>query len=232
MPEKELEEVYASKGNEYERMVAREDYQNNIPAAIHKIRDLAGLDVIDTGAGTGRLAVMFAPIARSMRAYDLSPEMLAVAERRLRAAGLSNWQTTVADHRGLPAPDASADVILSGWSVVYTVVWYPDDWQQQLARALDEFRRVLRPGGTLIILETLGTGYAQPTPPEDLKKYFAFLESAGFSSTWIRTDYKFASMDEGKELTTFFFGDDIVHKFSSTDPAVLPECTGIWWKQV
>jgi len=231
MAEKELEEVYHEKSDKYERMVAREDWENNIPAPILGIRDLHGLDVIDTGAGTGRLACMFAPIARTMRAYDVAEEMLKVTRQKLAASGLSNWETAVADHRALPAADASADVILSGWSIVYTVVWEPENWRAELRKALVEMQRVLRPGGTLIILETNGTGYAAPTPPQDLLEYFQYLEADEFTYSWIRTDYKFESMEEGKDLTTFFFGDGIVEKFSSTDPAILPECTGIWWKQ-
>ncbi|HEY9088481.1 MAG TPA: class I SAM-dependent methyltransferase [Anaerolineaceae bacterium] len=231
MADKELEEVYREKSEKYERMVAREDYQNNIYRAIMQIRDLHGLDVIDTGAGTGRLACMFAPIARTMRAYDLSEGMITVAQEKLAASGLKNWETGVADHRALPAETDSADVILSGWSVVYTVVWSPENWREELEKALKELQRVLRPGGTLIILETNGTGYETPTPPADLLEYFRYLDGAGFQYTWIRTDYQFESMEEGKDLTTFFFGDAIVEKFSSTDPAILPECTGIWWKQ-
>lgn len=231
MADKELEEVYREKSDKYERMVAREDWENNIYAAIMRIRDLTGLDVIDTGSGTGRLACMFASITRTMRAYDISEEMLEIARQKLAASGLANWETQVADHRALPAADDSADVILSGWSIVYTVVWQPENWREELGKALAEMRRILRPGGTLIILETNGTGFQTPTPPPDLLEYFAYLEADGFEYTWIRTDYKFASMEEGQDLTTFFFGDQIVEKFSSRDPAVLPECTGIWWKQ-
>ncbi len=231
MADKELEEVYREKSDRYERMVAREDWENNIPAAIMGIRDLHGLDVIDTGAGTGRLACMFAPIARTMRAYDISADMLEVMRGKLEASGLTNWEVAVADHRTLPAGDASADVILSGWSIVYTVVWCPENWQAELRKALDEMRRVLRPGGTLIILETNGTGYSAPNPPENLLEYFDYLQQDGFTYQWIRTDYRFTDMEEGKDLTTFFFGEGIVEKFSSSDPAILPECTGIWWKQ-
>ena len=57
MADKELEEVYREKSEKYERMVAREDYQNNIYRAIMQIRDLHGLDVIDTGAGETTCAV-------------------------------------------------------------------------------------------------------------------------------------------------------------------------------
>jgi ubiquinone/menaquinone biosynthesis C-methylase UbiE len=222
-------DVYANQAEKYARMVAREDYQKNIAAALARIRDMRGLDVIDSGAGTGRLACMLAPVAHSVGAFDTSPAMLEEAAKRLSAGGRNNWQVATADHRRLPVPDASADVVLSGWSVVYTALWNPDTWQAELGTALAEFKRVLRPGGVLILLETLGTGFETPHPPEELNPYFNYLDEAGFSFTWIRTDYRFASIDEGRELTTFFFGDEILAKFSVADSAILPECTGIWW---
>jgi hypothetical protein len=66
-----------------------------------------------------------------------------------------------------------------------------------------------------------------------MKNYLAFLEDEmGFSSTWIRTDYLFESLEEAKELTTFFFGEGMIENVVSTDPVILPECTGIWWLHV
>ncbi len=228
-PKTDFAEVYNSKADKYERLVAREDFQHNIEAALLKIRDLHGLDILDSGAGTGRLAVMFAPIAKSIHACDVSAEMLAVAAERLKASGISHWRTDVADHRALPAADHTFDVVTSGWSVVYTVVWHQETWQTELEKALAELKRVLRPGGTLIILETNGTGETTPNPPADLLEYFAYLDQAGFSRTWIRTDYRFSSMEEARDLTTFFFGDSMLEKIVPGDQPILPECTGIWW---
>ncbi len=89
---------------------------------------------------------------------------------------------------------------------------------------------MLRPGGTIIILETLGTGYETPHSPDSLMAYYAFLEEEeGFSSTWIRTDYQFESLTEAEALTRFFFGESMADKVISEDPVILPECTGIWW---
>jgi ubiquinone/menaquinone biosynthesis C-methylase UbiE len=227
----DLAEVYSSKAENYERMIAREDYQGNILQALEQIRPAEGLDVIDTGAGTGRLVCMLAPRARSIQAFDVSESMLEVAASRLGASGLDNWKVKVGDHRSLPVADGSADLVVSGWSVVYMVVWNQETWQVELGKALAELQRVLRPGGTLIILETMGTGFESPNPPPDLLDYFKYLDEAGFSSTWIRTDYQFASLEEAKELTAFFFGEEMIGRVISTDPVILPECTGIWWIQ-
>ena len=62
-------------------------------------------------------------------------------------------------------------------------------------------KRVLRPGGTIILLETLGTGHETPNPPSPImSQYHAFLEREGFDSTWMRTDYQFASLAEAETL--------------------------------
>ena len=227
------EEIYINKAVQYELMVSREDYQGNIPASVLKVCELKGLDVVDSGAGTGRLACMFAPITRSMAAFDTSAAMLEIATGRLAASGLKNWRTEVADHRQLPVADAAADVIMSGWSVVYTVVWCPEgeNWRDELGRALSEMCRVLRPGGTMIILETMGTGSETPNPPADLLEYFDYLKADGFSSSWFRTDYKFDSMEEAQKLITFFFGDDMMKNVQNGESVILPECTGMWWKK-
>src|SRR6188474_3332434 len=117
--------IYQSEGDRYEALIAREDYQGNIPRAIDEIIRVDGLDVLDLGAGTGRLTLLLAARVKSLRAFDASAEMLRVCRERLIASGLSNWQVDVTDHRRLPVPDDSVDLIISGWSVAYLVVWNP-----------------------------------------------------------------------------------------------------------
>ena len=223
-------DIYAHHADEYELLIAREDYTGNLLVALQEITPLEGLDVIDMGAGTGRLARLLAPFARSVRAFDTSAAMLAVARAQLKAGGAQHAHVAVADHRALPLQSHSADLVISGWSICYTVVW-AQDWRTELRKALAEMQRVVRPGGALVILETLGTGFQTPTPPESLKLYFACLEEHGFTSRWIRTDYRFASVEEACALTTFFFKHDMSDRLISREPAILPECTGIWWKR-
>jgi len=224
-------DIYAHHAEEYERLIAREDYTGNLLAALQEITPLEGLDVIDMGAGTGRLARLLAPFARSVWAFDTAAGMLAVARAQLKAGGARHAHVAVADHRALPVQSHSADLVVSGWSICYTVVW-ARDWRTELGRALAEMQRVARSGGVLVILETQGTGYETPTPPETMKPYFAHLEANGFTPTRIRTDYRFASVEEARALTTFFFQHDMSDRLTSREPAILPECTGIWWKRV
>ncbi len=221
-------EIYAAQAARYDRLVSCEDYQGNILPAVRSLAALDGADVVEPGAGTGRLTGLLAPWVRGIRAFDLSPHMLGIARCKLAQTGLRNWQVAVADHRHLPVPAASTDLVVAGWSVCYLAVDYPQTWRRELERGLAEMRRVLRPGGSILLLETLGTGFETPHAPEPLRAYFAFLEAWGFESTWIRTDYRFTSLDEAEALARFFFGDALARQVVENGWVVLPECTGLW----
>lgn len=222
-------EVYAAHAGQYERLIRREDWQNNIGDAIERIRVPDSLDILDLGAGTGRLTRLLAPRSASITACDASAHMLALTESFLRQSGHANWRTAVADHRQVPLPDASLDLVVSGWSFCYLAVWGGADWQSALDDGLREINRILRPGGTVILFETLGTGQENPNPPAKLSAYYAWLAEKGFQSTWIRTDYKFASLEEAVELASFFFGAVMSEIVRAKNWQVLPECTGVWW---
>jgi len=226
-------EVYESHADQYERLIQREDYQGNILAAIEDYFPLnKNIDVIELGAGTGRLTRLLAPRVRSIKAFDASAHMLETAEKSLREMGLSNWETGVADHRQVPVADQSADLVISGWSFCYLAVWGGSNWQFDLQAGLNEIQRILRPDGIVLIIESLGTGSEEPNPPEHLEAYFDWLMGAGFERGWIRTDYRFESLEEAAELSTFFFGEKMGQKIREQNWVILPECTGIWWKRV
>ena len=224
------QDIYRREADQYEYLVACEDYQGNLLPAIQHIFSpwgLAGKDVVELGAGTGRLTCLMAPLARTIRAYDISQPMLDVAMRKLTDLGLTNWQAEIADHRLLPAAGQSADLAISGWSICYLVDWNRGAWVGQVEKALDEMRRVLRPEGTILLIETLGTGFETPHPPEHLQEYYQFLASQGFQSTWLRSDYRFPSAEEARRMAGFFFGSELAEKVHD---ATIPECTGLWWQ--
>ena len=219
--------IYGNEADAYNRLVSREDYQGNILRAIRELLPIGGIDVVELGAGTGRLTCLLAPFAQSIQAFDSSDHMLGIARDRLTEAGLHNWQTHVADHRSLPTKDGCADLVISGWSICYLVDWNIGDWKTDVMKALVEMQRGMKPGGKMLIIETQGTGFETPHPPDNLLEYYQFLSDNDFKNKWLRTDYQFADLAEARELAGFFFGEELANQL--TNP-ILPECTGLWWK--
>jgi len=224
--------IYQSEGDRYEALISREDHQGNIPRAIDEIINVDGLDLLDLGAGTGRLTLLLAPRVKSIRAFDASAEMLRVCRQRLIASGLANWQVDVADHRQLPVQDHSFDLVVSGWSVSYLAVWNQANGTIELDKWLVEMKRVLRHDGMIILFESLGTGNEAPIHLEHVESTYKWLDEYGFQNKWIRTDYQFESLEEAADLAGFFFGEKMTAQVLEKQSTILPECTGVWWRKV
>jgi ubiquinone/menaquinone biosynthesis C-methylase UbiE len=101
-----------------------------------------GGTVVDCPCGAGP-AMRALGAGRSVRyvGVDLSPAMLARAERRAARRGLGQVELIRASSDELPLTDASADLFLSLWGL--HCFERPD-------RALAEAARVLKPGGRLV----------------------------------------------------------------------------------
>jgi ubiquinone/menaquinone biosynthesis C-methylase UbiE len=221
-------EIYAGHASEYERLVAREDYEGNILRAVRGILPLKGVEAIDLGAGTGRLACLLAPHVKSVAAFDISAHMLQRARRQMETVENGDILVAAAEHRRLPLRSGSVDLLVSGWSVSYVAVWDPERWRQNLDDWLGEAERVLRQDGWIVLFESLGTGNDTPTRLPHLESFYDWLSESGFGFDWIRTDYRFESVDIADELVGFFFGDEIRKRVKRTPPVTLAECTGVW----
>jgi ubiquinone/menaquinone biosynthesis C-methylase UbiE len=225
--------IYANEAQRYDAMVGREDQRGNLFAVLNEIVTLDGNQrIVEFGAGTGRMTRLLLFQSAHIMALDMSPAMLAQAQESLSMTGMPNWSLAVGDNGRMPIASNSADIVIEGWSFAHAVGWYPDTWRTQIDAMLAEMQRIVRPGGTAILLETMGTGNRQPTPPnEGLAELYAYWqEQHGFAYRWTRTDYQFESLQEGDELTRFFFGDELADQFLAQKSLILPECTGIWWR--
>ena len=226
--------IYATKAEAYEAMIAPEDYMGNLLPALERIRPFTHQQIVEFGAGTGRLTCMLAPLVDFIHASDGSAHMLTVAERKLREGGWQNWQLHHADNANLPLPSHSADIAIEGWSFAHACGWFPDSWRHEVGQMIAEMQRILKPGGTFILLETLGTGFTEPTPPTPqlAALYDWWTATYQLHHAWIRTDYQFQSPEEAAYLTRFFFGDELADLILAEQLTILPECTGIWWQTV
>ncbi|WP_031470885.1 class I SAM-dependent methyltransferase [Sciscionella sediminilitoris] len=142
-----------------------------------------GMDVLDIATGTGHAA--FAAVStvdpRRVLAIDFSPAMIEAARRKagtLDPAGIIEWR--VGDAARTPVEDASADLLLCASSLHFLG-----------RRALDDWGRVLRPGGFLAFsLPTAETFRASATfaalmpggieLPSDAEQAIEPLAAAGF----------------------------------------------------
>ncbi len=107
--------------------------------------DVPGKRALDIGTGTGQLAVYLARAGFSVTAIDISEEMIAQAARYALREDLDvEFQT--GDAENLPFPDNVFDVVVAR-NLLWTLP-HPD-------QALLQWRRVLKPGGRLMISDGL-----------------------------------------------------------------------------
>lgn len=224
---------YRNQARQYQRLVARQDHQGKLLAALGEIVALAGLVIVEFGAGTGNLTSALVDRAARVHAFDIEPSMLALARTQLMDSGLRNWSLAAGDNGRMPVAANCADLAIEAWSFVHVLDWQPNDWRRLVDQLLAEMQRVIKPGGLAILVEDLGIGRHQPqAPTADMERlYDHWQERHGFQRSWIRTDYRFASAQEADELTRLFFSADLAEQCLRSPSLLLPECTGIWWKR-
>jgi ubiquinone/menaquinone biosynthesis C-methylase UbiE len=100
--------------------------------------------VVDVGAGTGLLSLPFAARAARVWAIDSSPAMCEYLRAKAVSDGLSNIESVVASAVSLPLVDGLADLVVSN-SCFHELP------NAEKLRALAEARRVLKPGGRIVV---------------------------------------------------------------------------------
>lgn len=123
----------------------------HLTAPGRKAAVVAGLDcgrtILEVGAGTG-MSLEDYPADCAVIATDLSEDMLKLAMRKVREHGLSHVKgVLVMDGCHLGFPDGKFDAVSA--QMMITLVPDPEG-------ALDEFARVLRPGGEIILVNHFG----------------------------------------------------------------------------
>jgi phosphatidylethanolamine/phosphatidyl-N-methylethanolamine N-methyltransferase len=117
--------------------------------------------ILEVGVGTGISLPVYAATNR-LFGIDISEPMLRRAQERVTELGLSNVEgLAVMDAEKLSFPDSSFDVVVAQY--VITTVPNPE-------ATLDEFARVLKPGGEIVLVSRVG---AEAGLRRTLEQWFA-----------------------------------------------------------
>lgn len=132
----------------WEQVAATPAFQSLQERILEEI-DATPADVaVDLGAGTGLLTIPLADRVREVVAIDISPAMLDRLQQHARESRVTNLRCVEADLRVLPLEDESVTLAVSN----YTFHHLPDSDKEL---ALAEVRRVLAPGGRLVICDMM-----------------------------------------------------------------------------
>lgn len=116
-------------------------------AAAEEVCGPKGGRILEVGVGTGISLPDYASVNRIV-GVDLSEPMLRKAHERVIALGLDNVDVlSVMDAERMALPDQSFDVVVAQF--VITTVPHPEE-------TLDEFVRVTKPGGEIILVNHIG----------------------------------------------------------------------------
>jgi ubiquinone/menaquinone biosynthesis C-methylase UbiE len=164
MSDLRIDEVKQQVAAHWDRRAAHfdEDFGHSIKttaerAAWDRILDLVvpsgPLDALDVGCGTGFLSLELSRRGHRVVGVDLAPTMLELAGQKAQAQGLA-VRFEAADAENLPYPAGSFDLVISRH-----VLWTLPHPQA----AVDDWLRVLRPGGRLAIID--GAQYNDASAP-------------------------------------------------------------------
>jgi ubiquinone/menaquinone biosynthesis C-methylase UbiE/DNA-binding HxlR family transcriptional regulator len=116
------------------------------------LRLLPPLVIADLGAGEGTIALLLAQRAERVIAVDSSPKMVEYGTGVARGNGVKNLEYRLGDLEELPIKNGRVDLALLHQSLHHAM--HPQ-------KAIEEARRILRPGGRIVILDLVKHGFEE-----------------------------------------------------------------------
>jgi ubiquinone/menaquinone biosynthesis C-methylase UbiE len=145
LSKKDIRRIYAKVSNIYDFWSFLTE-SKAVSQGIQMANIKNGETVLEVAVGTGFLFERIVSLNQAGRndGIDLSPEMLDKAKKRLGSQRFHNYSLKVADAYSLPYPDETFNLIINS----YMFDLLPEE---DFPRVLSEFKRVLKPGGRVVV---------------------------------------------------------------------------------
>lgn len=147
--------------------------------------------VLDYGAGTGAFAIAAAEAGPCVTAVDISPAMLAFAQRKAKEAGLGGIEFVQGAFLSHDQPEASVDFVVSKFALHHL----PDFWK---IISLRRIARTLKPAGRLYLQDVVFT-FTIDDHADEIERW---IETAGAAGSFSRAEFEAHVRDE---FSTFGF---------------------------
>ena len=184
-----------------------QDVDGDIWRALREEADWSGRDVLDLGCGDGYHLPVFAAAARSVLGVEPHPPLARDAERRVRDLG--NVRVRIGRAQQVPADDASVDVVHARTAYFFGPGCEP---------GLLEAERVLRPGGTTVIVdldvasEPYGGWMRADLPHYDPPAVERFFAAQGFTCRRVSTRWRFPDFAAAESVLKIEFSARVAER--------------------
>jgi SAM-dependent methyltransferase len=199
----------------YEVENRAQDADGLIWRTLRECCDWDGHDVVDVGCGDGYHLSVFAATARSVVGVEPHPPLVRRAEARL--AGVSHVRVVSGVAERLPLPSASVDLVHARTAYFFGRGATP---------GIEEAERVLRPGGTLAVVDLdVTVGPYGDWMLADLPRYDAadvprFFAEQGFDCRTVVTEWRFDSRADLEAVLRIEFSPSVARRAVATTPGL------------
>ena len=179
--------------------------------AILQLKELDPKEILDVATGTADVAIMTARILQPQKiiGIDISEGMLAFGRKKIEKLRLNNCiELLNGDSETINFDDNSFDAV----TVAFGVRNF-----QNLEKGLSEIRRVLKPGGKLVVLE-----FSKPKAVGIKQLYNVYMKvvAPGFGKIFSKNRNAYRYLDEsikkfpeGKNFTTILINLGYIHTY-------------------